>query len=131
MSRTSKLVPDDYASLLAEVKQRVRAAQYAALKAVNKQLVGLYWDMGRLIAERQSDASWGKAVVQRLAADLRQEYPGIRGFSVQSVWYIRKVYLTHRTASSLCGMPTWRRRAERGAVELATSARGNSEGLGA
>lgn len=69
----AKLVPQDYANLLAEVKERVRAAQYAALKAVNKELVGLDWDIGRLIVERQHGASWGKAVVEKLAADRKSE----------------------------------------------------------
>ena len=45
--------PQEYPRLLAEVKERIRFAQYEALKAVNKELVGLYWDIGRLIVERQ------------------------------------------------------------------------------
>jgi hypothetical protein len=49
----SELLPKNYALLLAEVKERVRAAQQAALKAVNKELVGLYWDIGRMIVTRQ------------------------------------------------------------------------------
>ena len=48
----------DYAQLLLEVKARVRSAQYAALKAVNSELVGLYWDIGRMIARRQEMAGW-------------------------------------------------------------------------
>ncbi|MDR1855171.1 MAG: DUF1016 N-terminal domain-containing protein, partial [Azoarcus sp.] len=58
---------DGYSNLLSEVKNRVRAAQYAALKAVNKELVGLYWDIGRMIVERQESEGWGKSVVERLA----------------------------------------------------------------
>jgi predicted nuclease of restriction endonuclease-like (RecB) superfamily len=81
-----------YGALLAEIKARVRAAQYAALRAVNKELVGLYWDIGRLIEERQRGDTWGKAVVERLARDLRQEFPGIKGFSERNIWYMRKFY---------------------------------------
>ncbi len=67
----SRNIPsNDYAGLLAEVKERVRAARYAALKAVNKELVGLYWDIGRMIAERQKVEGWGKSVVQQLAKKL-------------------------------------------------------------
>jgi hypothetical protein len=47
-------LPANYNQLLAEVKERIRSAQYAALKAVNTELVGLYWDLGRMIVERQS-----------------------------------------------------------------------------
>ena len=64
-------LPEDYAGLLATVKERVRSAQYAALKAVNIELVGLYWDIGRMIVERQYAEGWGKSVVKRLSVDLR------------------------------------------------------------
>ena len=63
-------MPGDYAVLLAEVKKRVQTAQYRALKTVNKELVALYWDIGRLIAQRQDAEGWGKSVVERLARDL-------------------------------------------------------------
>ncbi len=82
----------DYPRLLTEIKERIRSAQYEALKAVNKELVGLYWDIGRIIVERQETEGWGKSVVKRLAADLRQEFPGVSGFSVQNLWYMRQFY---------------------------------------
>jgi hypothetical protein len=59
----SELLPPDYATLLAEVKERIRTAQYAALRAVNQQLIALYWDIGRLIVERQQGETWGRSVV--------------------------------------------------------------------
>ncbi|MDZ7830314.1 MAG: PDDEXK nuclease domain-containing protein [Desulfobacterales bacterium] len=82
----------DYPRLLTEIKERIRSAQYEALKAVNKELVGLYWDIGRIIVERQETEGWGKSVVKRLSADLRQEFPGVSGFSVQNLWYMRQFY---------------------------------------
>ncbi len=85
-------LPEDYGSLLLEVKERIRAAQYQALRAVNKELVGLYWDIGGMIARRQEYEGRGKSVVERLAGDLQQEFPGIRGFSVQNLWYMRQFY---------------------------------------
>ncbi len=92
----SRNIPsNDYAGLLAEVKERVRAARYAALKAVNKELVGLYWDIGRMIAERQKVEGWGKSVVQQLAADLQAEFPGMRGYSAQNLWYMRQFFLEY------------------------------------
>ncbi|MSP38820.1 MAG: DUF1016 domain-containing protein [Deltaproteobacteria bacterium] len=97
----SKLLPTDYAALLAEVKARVLAAQYDALRAVNKELVGLYWDIGRLISQRQAGGSWGKSVVEKLAADLQAEFPGIKGFSVQNVWYMRQFYLAYHASERL------------------------------
>ncbi len=67
----SNLIPNDYAALLADVKERIRAAEYAALRAVNKQLFALYWDIGQMIVSRQQGKTWGKSVVQHLAADSR------------------------------------------------------------
>ena len=86
----------DYARLLAEVKERVRSAQYTALKAVNTELVGLYWDIGRMIVERQKDAEHGTAIAEQLSNDLRTEFPGISGFSRRNVFYMREFYLLYR-----------------------------------
>jgi predicted nuclease of restriction endonuclease-like (RecB) superfamily len=93
--------PVDYAQLLAEVKERIRSAQYAALKAVNTELVGLYWDLGRMIVERQEQAGWGKSVVERLSQDLRREFPGVAGFSVQNLWYMRQFHMEYREREKL------------------------------
>jgi len=101
MTKLSKRLPDDYAVLLTEVKERVRSAQYEALKAVNKELVALYWDIGKLIVERQDREGWGKSVVERLANDLQNEFPGIRGFSIQNLWYMRQFYLEYRDNEKL------------------------------
>ena len=100
----------DYAQLLHEVKARVRSAQYAALKAVNTELVGLYWDIGRMIALRQEMAGWGRSVVVNLSADLRREFPGVAGFSVQNLWYMRQFYLEyhgHERLQPLVGEIAW------------------------
>jgi predicted nuclease of restriction endonuclease-like (RecB) superfamily len=92
---------DDYPVLLSEIKERIRSAQYEALKAVNTELVGLYWDIGQKIVERQEKAGWGKAVVERLSADLRQDFPGVSGFSSQNLWFMRKFYLEYRDSAKL------------------------------
>lgn len=81
-----------YRDLLVEIKARIRSAQYDALKAVNKKLVGLYWDIGRMIVERQEKAGWGKAVVEQLAADLQTEFPGMSGFSASNLWRMKAFF---------------------------------------
>ena len=81
-----------YRALLGEVKERIRSAQYEALKAVNKELVGLYWDIGRMIVERQDVEGWGKAVVEQLATDLRTEFPGVGGFSASNLWRMKAFF---------------------------------------
>jgi predicted nuclease of restriction endonuclease-like (RecB) superfamily len=96
MSQDIQPNPNDYPALFAEVKERVRASQYAALRAVNKELVGLYWDIGRIIAERQTDAGHGAAIAERLAADLRREFPGVSGYSRRNIFYMLEFYQTYR-----------------------------------
>ena len=91
----------DYAALLAEVKARIQSAQYAALRAVNKELVGLYWDIGRMIVERQQTEGWGKAVVAQLAADLQVDYPGTGGFSASNLWRMKGFFETYNDATKL------------------------------
>jgi predicted nuclease of restriction endonuclease-like (RecB) superfamily len=93
--KSSPLTPHTsnfYRDLLVEVKERIRSAQYEALKAVNKELVGLYWDIGRMIVERQDVEGWGKAVVKQLAADLRTEFPGVGGFSASNLWRMKAFF---------------------------------------
>lgn len=101
MSEAKENLPDNYQPFLVEVKERVRSAQYAALRAVNQELVGLYWDIGRMIVERQSGDTWGKAVVERLSKDLHVEFPGIKGFSVASLWRMRSFYETYAGSEKL------------------------------
>lgn len=103
-------LPKDYAALLTKVKERVRSAQYAALKAVNTELVGLYWGIGRMIAERQEQAGWGKSVVESLSKDLKMEFPGVAGFSTQNLWYMRQFFLEyngHERLQPLVGEIAW------------------------
>jgi predicted nuclease of restriction endonuclease-like (RecB) superfamily len=82
----------DYKALLQEIKQRVYKAQYEALKVVNKELIALYWDIGRSIVERQEKYGWGKSIVENLAKDLQAEFPGISGYSADNLWRMRKFY---------------------------------------
>ena len=93
--------PKDYPALLADVKARIQSAQYAALRAVNKELVGLYWDIGRLIVERQQSEGWGKAVVAQLAADLQAAFPGTGGFSASNLWRMRAFFEAYQAQEKL------------------------------
>ena len=88
-------VPQDYGRLLGEVKERIRSAQYEALRKVNSELISLYWDIGRLIVERQRDAGWGRSVVETLSRDLQAEFAGIGGFSAANLWRMRLFYDTY------------------------------------
>jgi predicted nuclease of restriction endonuclease-like (RecB) superfamily len=101
MGAMNKLIQKDYIELLGEIKQRIRSAQYEALKAVNKELISLYWDIGRMIVERQKGKTWGKSVVERLAKDLQDEFPGIQGFSARNIWRMRDLYLSYHNKEKL------------------------------
>jgi predicted nuclease of restriction endonuclease-like (RecB) superfamily len=86
------IIPPDYKTLLVQVKERVRSAQYAALKAVNRELISLYWEVGGLLSSRRRGSVWGKSVVESLACDLQKEFPGISGFSSQNLWRMKQFY---------------------------------------
>jgi predicted nuclease of restriction endonuclease-like (RecB) superfamily len=77
-----------YRGLLGEIKTRVRAGQQRAALAANAELIALYWDIGRMIAARQKEEGWGAGVIPRLAADLKNELPEEKGFSVRNIGYM-------------------------------------------
>lgn len=93
-----------YGEFLADIKKRIRQAQYAALSAVNKELVGLYWDIGQGIVEKQEKHGWGKSVVETLADDLQKEYSGTKGFSRGNLWCMRNFFLQYRRSQKLAPM---------------------------
>ena len=81
--------PAGYADWLAELKTRIHGAQQRAALAVNRELVALYWQIGRDILARQSLQGWGAKVVDRLAHDLRSAFPDMKGFSPRNLKYMR------------------------------------------
>lgn len=85
-------ISDDYIQFKAEITTRIRSAQYEALKAVNKEMIALYWEIGRRITEQQNRLGWGKSVVQNLSKDIQQEFPGIKGFSERNIWDMARFY---------------------------------------
>src|SRR5437879_5579264 len=88
-------LPAGYGRLLGEIKARIRSAQYEALRAVNKELVALYWDIGRVITKRQIAGAHGDAVVKRLAFDLQQEFPAVVGFSWGNLFNMSRFYVAY------------------------------------
>lgn len=89
------LLPHDYITLLSAIKQRIRAGQYEALRAVNTALIQLYMDIGQLIVERQAGETWGRSIVTTLARDLQAEFPGMQGFSPANLWRMKLFYETY------------------------------------
>jgi len=81
--------PESYQDLLARLKSQIRTAQVRAALAVNRELVLLYWGIGKEILVRQNSGGWGSKVVDRLAQDLRQEFPDMKGLSRTNLLYMR------------------------------------------
>jgi predicted nuclease of restriction endonuclease-like (RecB) superfamily len=92
---TKALSPSDYPAFFAALKERILHARTSAARAVNRDLVLLYWDIGHAIVEKQQTAHWGDSVVERLAADLRGEFPDMKGLSSRSIWEMKRFYLAY------------------------------------
>jgi predicted nuclease of restriction endonuclease-like (RecB) superfamily len=82
-------LPEGYTDWLADLKTRIHSAQQRAALAVNRELVGLYWHIGRDILARQAEQGWGAKVIERLAVDLRAAFPDMKGFSPRNLKYMR------------------------------------------
>jgi predicted nuclease of restriction endonuclease-like (RecB) superfamily len=92
----SEIITTEYKTLLSDIKLRIRDAQYQALKAVNKELITLYWDIGQMIVEKQKGETWGKSVVENLAQDLQNEFHGMSGFSASNLWRMKFFYESYQ-----------------------------------
>ncbi len=84
------LVPGDYERLLTELKRSIREARQRAILAANREMVLLYWRIGREILARQSAEGWGAKIIQRLSRDLRAEFPEMKGLSPRNLAYMRR-----------------------------------------
>jgi predicted nuclease of restriction endonuclease-like (RecB) superfamily len=80
---TKNILPENYDNFLRSLKERIRTAQVRAALAVNKELVLLYWQIGREILERQKQEGWGAKVITKLTKDLKAEFPEFRQRSCQ------------------------------------------------
>ena len=74
-----------YSDLLADIKMRIRQAQNRAVMSANAQMIRMYWDIGHMVAKRQGLEGWGKGLLRRLAVDLKDEIPEIKGFSERNL----------------------------------------------
>jgi predicted nuclease of restriction endonuclease-like (RecB) superfamily len=107
----------EYAEFVTELKQRIASARLHAARAVNRDLILLYWDIGRGILERQAHLGWGKAVVETLAKDLSKEFPSTNSFSPDNLWRMRQLYAAYTEAEFL-GQLVPETESERGSAEI-------------
>jgi len=80
---------DKYAQLVKQLKHEIQLARIKASLAVNTQLLTLYWKIGRTILEQQEQEGWGTKVIERLSADLKSAFPGMKGLSARNLKYMR------------------------------------------
>jgi predicted nuclease of restriction endonuclease-like (RecB) superfamily len=102
---------DDYGQWLRELKDRIRSAQVRAALAVNQELVLLYWQIGRSILIQQRQEGWGTKVIEKLARDLKKEFPEIKGFSRSNLMYMRafaEAYVDEQIVQRSVGQLPWR-----------------------
>ena len=83
------LIPSDYPAWLTDLKARIHQAQQRATLSVNRELVALYWQLGKDILSRQAEQGWGAKVIERLSLDLRSAFPEMKGFSRANLLYMR------------------------------------------
>ena len=98
MKRTS-IVGLDYAAFVTELKARIQSARLSAARAVNRDLILLYWDIGRAIVEKQETLGWGESVIDRLSHDLQETFPGASGFSPRNLRSMRQLYVAYADPS--------------------------------
>lgn len=82
----------NYASFLKEIKNRIQRAQVKANFAVNRELILLYWNVGKMVYKIQKSVGWGKGIIPRLAKDIKNDFPEIKGFSERNIGRMKTFY---------------------------------------
>jgi len=104
-SKSVSSIPADYPAFIEELKSRIRAAQIKAVLSVNRELVTLYWSIGRDVFNKQKNDGWGSKIVDRLASDLHHEFPEMEGFSRTNIYRMRAFYQAYPEGSPIVPQP--------------------------
>ncbi len=89
------ILPNEYPQLIKELKKKVRSAQVKAHISVNKEMIQLYWEIGKTINQRQKEEKWGAKIIQKIGEDLQKEFPGMEGFSRRNIFRMRAFYVAY------------------------------------
>ena len=87
----------DYDFTLTELKRQIKESQVKAITAANKELIRLYWKIGKTIVEKQEKSRWGTKIIEKLAKDIQNSFPGIEGFSRTNIFRMRAFYIAYQT----------------------------------
>ncbi|MCX6112746.1 MAG: PDDEXK nuclease domain-containing protein [Proteobacteria bacterium] len=90
---------EGYIKVFSELKDKIKKAQIKASLAVNTELIKLYWEMGKVISEKQKQYNWGSKFIEKLANDLQNEFPGMKGFSYRNIKYIKQFYKSYQSVT--------------------------------
>jgi Uncharacterized conserved protein len=82
----------------------IERARENAFRAVNRELIAMYWDIGKYVSERVSEGGWGKSVVKDFADFVQNQYVGIQGFSAQNIWRMKQFYETYKNNGKLSAL---------------------------
>lgn len=86
----NQLIDNEYRNWIKEIKAKIRTTQLKAAVAINSSLIEFYWDLGKMIAEKQT--AWGTQFLERLSKDLKEEFPDMEGFSKTNIYNVRRFY---------------------------------------
>ena len=95
------IVISNYLEFLKEIKEKIISARVTAYHKLNRDLIKLYWEIGKNIVEKQKKFGWGKSIVEKLSKDLIAEFEGREGFSPNNLWRMRNFYLTYKDSLKL------------------------------
>ena len=95
------LITNEYQDFIAEIKSKIQHAQIKASVQVNNELINLYWNIGKMIVEKQSESKWGDGLIKQIELDLKLTMPNLKGFSRTNLIYTRKFYLFYKDCNNL------------------------------
>lgn len=106
-----EIIPDEkvgillYANLLSDIKIRIRQAQVKASLSANAEMIMMYWDVGRMIHERQQQEGWSASIIPRLSRDLKNELPEVKGFSERNLGRMLAFFRNYQDFESFLPQP--------------------------
>jgi hypothetical protein len=97
-------LPNDYAKTLAELVSLIQETYAKVFQAIHRHNMDLYWQMGKMIVEKQQKADWGDEVIEYLASDLQSRFQNLEGFSSRNLWRIRQFYIAYQQNDELASL---------------------------
>ena len=97
----SAFVAKDYSTILKKIKIKIKEAQSRAMISANRELLSVYFYLGKIIYKQQKTAKWGDSIVEKLANDLQNSFPGMKGFSSRNLWIMKDLYVSYKDNEKL------------------------------